>query len=526
MSPRAVPRRFRSLPALTRGATFAAVILACAGCEDDGVVAIDPILQVSPDHLDFGVVELGQDSVREVELKNLEAVPATVYLPVIEDDCGGCFVAIDPPGRVLAYGRELLGIRFRAQRLEVATGTVTISSDDPKAPTTRITVIGRGTDTRKPDLEVVPAEVDFGFVPAGGIGLGSFVIRSTGTNDLLLDRISIEPADAPFRITTSTPAAGHPLRVAPGAQGSVLVRAELPASSTGTVTARVMIETNVLEEKNVPGRPGVVQVPLRALANLPPVAACGGDLTVEPWSRVTLDGSMSGDQDVPPDEPLVHRWRMLTKPDGSTTYIERAGSELASFWVDLTGRYEVELVVTDALGLESAPVTCVIDALPTNAVRIELTWDHPDSDLDLHLLRGDSGAFCDCATDCHYRDCGRTPNWFPAAAGANPSLDIDDRSGFGPENINIDGDGAMRVVMDGEYRIAVHYYSSNAGVSSWPTQVSNATVRIFVFGLLAAELTHPLEADGDLWYAGTLRWPEQSITPSDVVMPAMACGVL
>jgi hypothetical protein len=504
----------------------AAVLLghALAACEGDSVVAIDPVLEISPNHLDFGTVELGQEARLPITIRNLESVKGKIEAPVILDDCDGCFLAIDPPAEVLAFDEETMEMRFRAVRLEVATATATIRTDDPKAPMATITMVGRGSDMRRPDIEVIPEEIEFGFVPAGGIAIQSFVVRSTGTNNLKIDRISIDPPGAPFRITTSTPTPEHPGDLAPGAQASVSLRAQLPESATGTVTARILIETNVLEVKNVPDRIGVVQIPLTARSNRPPIAIVGGDQTVEPWSRVTLDGSASHDQDVPPDDPLTFRWTMIAQPDGSTTRLERASTPMPSFWVDLTGRYEVQLVVTDALGLESEPKTVVIEALPTNAIRIELTWDHPDSDLDLHLIR-DGGSFCDCSTDCHYRDCGRTPDWFPQAPGSNPSLDIDDRSGFGPENINIDGQGTARVVQPGRYRIAVHYYATNDGISSWPTTTSNATVRVYILGLLAAELTRPMTMDNELWFAGTISWPERTVSTDGDVQLDQVCGV-
>lgn len=506
-------------------ALLLALGLGSAGCEEDLVGSVDPLVTLDPDHLDFGTVELGQQEVRSTSLVNLENVPAVFGPVTIEDDCDGCFVALDPPSGLGGLSRVELAIRFRSIQLGVATGTVTITTDDPRAPALKVTLIGRGSDTRRPDVEVVPVAVDFGFVPAGGLAVSSFAIRSTGTNDLLIDRIRIEPADAPFRITTSTPSPERPGRLVPGAQASVGLRATLPESATGTVTARVVIDTNVPFEKNVPGERGVVAVPLSALANLPPVARCGEDLNVEPWSRVTLDGSESFDQDIPPDAPLSYQWRLRSAPPGSTTRLERDRTEAPSFWADLSGTYEIELVVRDSLGLESQdPCVVTVEALPTNAVRIELIWDHPDSDLDLHLLQPE-GSFCDCDTDVHYRDCGRAPNWFPMTPGANPRLDLDDRSGFGPETIDIDGEGVTRFIPDGRYRILVHYFSSNEGISSWPTRVSNATVRVFVFGLLKAELTQPLMRDGDVWVAGELRLPQQDVVPDGTVLSGLECGV-
>ncbi len=497
-------------------------LLAGLGCEEDTIAKVEPALDVSPESIDFGTVELGQDAVKTVVLKNLANVPADILQISIDDDCS-CFLAIDPPQVVKPYDQHDLVVRFRAVRLEQATGTLRIKSDDADLPDRQVTLVGRGSDMRRPDVEVAPAVVNFGFVPAGGIAVASFVVRSTGTNDLLVDRVRIEPADAPFRITTSTPTPERPGRLAPGGQASVALRAELPSNATATTTARIIIETNVLEEKNVPGRPGWVEIPLIAVANLAPIAVPGDDQTVEPWSRVTLDGSASYDPDVPPDNPLSFRWTLLNKPSGSTTELERARTPQPSFWADLTGTYELELVVTDALGLESEPAKVVVEALPTNAIRIELSWDHPDSDLDLHLVRQPRGEFCSCTSDVHYRDCGRTPNWYPTTPGANPRLDIDDQRGFGPENINIDGDGPARFIPDGEYDILVHYYSSNGGISSWPTEVSEATVRVYIFGLLAAELTQSMEMDGDLWVAGRLQIPELMVAPTDALIRGARC---
>ncbi len=500
------------------------VLLTGLGCDDETFVAVQPALRVSPDSLDFGIAELGQDNYRTAELRSFSSVNSKIQQIEIVDDCGGCFLVVVAPEVVPFNRTEELELKFRAKILGVATGTVSISSDDPDTPKAVIFVRGQGVDTRKPDIEVEPKIVDFGFSPAGGISISSFVIRSTGTNNLLIDRIRIEPADAPFRVTTSTPTPERPGSLAPGAQSSVSLRVELPLNTTGTVTASIFIETNVIEEKNVPGQPGWLEVPLTTLANLPPIALPGEDTTVEPWSRVTLDGSLSYDQDDPPDDPLSFRWRLIAVPPGSTTELERTSTANPSFWADLSGIYEVQLTVTDALGLESEPAVVIIEALPTNAVRLELTWDHPDADLDLHLLR-EGGTFCDCNTDVHYRDCGRTPNWFPQTPGANPRLDLDDRSGFGPENINIDGHGPARFIPDGSYSMAVHYYSTNEQTSSWPTSATVATLRVFVFGLLAAEFTQELVETGQLWVAGTLRWPEQIVTEDGALIYGAVCGV-
>ena len=515
------PERGRPL----RSVAWALVGLALASaCEEDVILRRDPRLALTPTSADFGTVELTQQRVELFDLRNLEIVDADLAELRVEDDCGGCFLLLDEPAGVAAQDTEPLRVRFRATRLGTSTETLTVVvARTEQTLTARL--VGRGTASRRPDVAVSPPAVDFGFVPAGGVAVGSFTVRSVGSLDLIVDAIRLEPEDAPFRITTSTPTADNPGILAPGVSASVGLRAELPMTDTGTRTARILVETNVLEEKNVPGRPGVISVPLSALGNLPPVAVAGDDLVVEPFAQVQLDGTDSFDPDVPPNLPLAYRWSIVEQPGGARPELARAGSPLPVLRPDLAGRYELDLVVTDALGLESEPDRLVVEAFPDEAIRIELIWDHPDSDLDLHLIR-DGGAFCDCASSVHYRDCARSADWFPEAPGANPSLDIDDRSGFGPENINLQGEGPTKFVPPETFTIAVHYFSNAEQVSSWPTTTSTATVRVFVYGFLAAEATRAMVAERELWTVGRLAWPAQSFQLDGTVEQDRVCGAI
>lgn len=501
-----------------------ALLLVAAACDDSVIVQREAVLDLTPLEVDFGTVELTQQRVEVIDLTNSEGVRGEIASVTVEDDCGGCFLGLDTPSVIESVESIPLRVRFRPTTVGTHRGSLTVVASSPDQ-SFQATFRGEGIDSRRPDIAVTPAAVDFGFVPAGGLAVSSFVIRSIGGLDLLVDRIRIEPADAPFRITTSTPTPAMPGRLPPGTNASVGLRAELPMAETGTRTASIFIETNLLEEKNVPGQVGVVEVPLSALGNLPPIAVVGPNLTVEPFSEVQLDGSMSYDQDDPPNLPLSYRWTLVDSPGGSRAEFVRATTAQPVLRPDLAGKYELDLVVVDGLGLESEPARLVVDAFPDEAIRIELIWDHPDSDLDLHLIRR-NGTFCDCDTSVHYRDCARSPNWYPETPGSNPSLDIDDRDGFGPENINVEGHGTGKFVPEESFTLAVHYFSNASQVSTWPTTVSNATVRVFVFGLLAAEATRAMTNERELWLVGTLQWPEQTfVTDGNVIQGAM-CGAL
>jgi hypothetical protein len=516
---------------MVRRTGVASLVVLClpiwAACSGDTVGKIKPKLIVSPTCLDFGTMELGSPKILDVTLKDEQPVPVTVMPQPIDDDCGppddpkheGCFRRLNPTSSVAAYNTYPLHIEFRPTRVAVATGTLTISSNGNNPQ--KVCLKGRGDDSRKPDICWMPKSIDMGFVPAGGIALGSFVVTSCGTNDLIIDSMSFDASGSSFIFDSGTTTTGT---LTPGSLASVSFKAQLPATATGTVTTNILIKTNVVDEKNVPGHPGWVQIPVTAHAAPPPVALCGTKQTVSPWSQVKLDGSMSHPQPI-----AAYSWTLPVRPGGSQAQIDFPSSPMTSFWADLTGHYEAQLIVTDNIGLMSNPCVVSIDALPSNAIRIELTWDHPDSDLDLHLIEGSartgdpSSAFCTCASDCHYRDCGMMPNWFPDHPGANPRLDIDDRMGFGPENINIDGDGSSKFVEPGTYVIMVHYYASNSAISTWPTKVSNATVRVYIYGLLAGEFNQALITDGDLWDAATIHWPEQTVTADGTLMCYEQC---
>lgn len=98
--------------------------------------------------------------------------------------------------------------------------------------------------------------------------------------------------------------------------------------------------------------------------------------------------------------------------------------------------------------------------------RVQLSWDTNNSDIDLHLIRpnGTVGS----SNDCHWTNCDFGGlEWGAAGAPGNPELDVDNTSGFGPENITI-GSGAEA----GEYRIVIDNFSE--------TPATRATVKIFI----------------------------------------------
>jgi uncharacterized protein YfaP (DUF2135 family) len=140
-----------------------------------------------------------------------------------------------------------------------------------------------------------------------------------------------------------------------------------------------------------------------------------------------------------------------------TAFTQNAFSTTA---VLATGPNQIAAQMTTESGsvYTSAPIT-ITSTAANNRYHIRITWDKDDTDVDLHFSW--SGG-----QECYYSN--KTPDW--GSADTSPRLDVDDRDGYGPENITIDGlPGA------GNYKIYVYYYSDhdNGGTNVTATVYEN-----------------------------------------------------
>ena len=183
-------------------------------------------------------------------------------------------------------------------------------------------------------------------------------------------------------------------------------------------------------------------------------------------------------------EVAEYQWRLVDAPAASDVELPGTSAETILFAPDLGGTYGIELSIVDTEGVsgcEPAYAEVVVfnpdppEGFP--ALQASLTWD-TEADLDNHMLRDEGGAWNDVPDDCHWRN--MNPEW-----GA--SLDVDDRDGFGPENIQIETDEPVTVRLGARAR----------GIGeSGPTV---ATMRLFVDGELTDELEVRFTADDQFW---------------------------
>jgi len=146
---------------------------------------------------------------------------------------------------------------------------------------------------------------------------------------------------------------------------------------------------------------------------------------------------------------------------------------VTQFFMDVSGDYLVTLNAVDDKGTTHG-CSWIVHA-QGDGLRVELVWDtFGSTDLDLHVHRSRTETNWCTGDDCYYANCQSgtdlgwgypisTPDVCPDSTCPNPRLDIDNISGFDPENINIDNPN------DGDtFRVMVHVFSNFSGRISHP----------------------------------------------------------
>ena len=206
----------------------------------------------------------------------------------------------------------------------------------------------------------------------------------------------------------------------------------------------------------------------------PPNAICGFlPTSTVPGEPVQLIGENSFDPDGL--DVTQYRWELALRPDGSRAELPAAtGSapNLDGFVPDAIGEYVATLEVTNQLGGMSTPCSTTLVAAPEQRLWIELTWEWPDENLDLHLL--EEGATPGSAGDCGGADCTKGLEWGQPGPDDNPVVLTDDIKGTGPEVL------ALTTPAAGTYTVVI---VDNNDLRRMADNVAEA--RIYVDGTLA-----------------------------------------
>lgn len=240
----------------------------------------------------------------------------------------------------------------------------------------------------------------------------------------------------------------------------------------------------------------------------PPV----NDLLVRPLDTLSCNGDSSRDED---GRIVEYIWSVDSAPDGSTYLPEPSNASNTQFFIDSAGRYTLNLTVVDDSGCASQPSPVTIVSRPDADIYVELTWTTPGdlnesdtgfgsgSDLDLHLLHP-SGCWTHTSWDCHFR--ARDPDWGDPGDGDDPSLDLDDTDGGGPEAISLDApqNGVT-------YLVGVHYFTAHGFGDAL------ANVKIYIDGEVVFQAPTRTMSDNEWWVVCSIAWPSTLVTPVDIL---------
>ncbi len=515
--------------------SLGAVCFALAACEpsETAVNRVYPDMVVTPSVVDFGDVAVYYSQGVGVTVINAGLAALEIESVTIEDS--GVF-AVDVAGPIVLKADEaaVLGVTFAPDTYLPFAADLVIRSNDEEHPELVIPLSGTGVYAPTPEITVTPQSLEFGTVVVGDVGYLVLGIANDGGSTLSIESAEQHGSSA-FALQGADPSG---FSIAPE-QLQQLVWTYTPALDVGDNGTYVITS-------NDPDEP-VVTVTLLGNGGGDfeyPEAVIDCPTTIEPRKVVPLDGSASTD---PEGLPLTYAWTLDGTPLGSDV----AGliddtQAISHFTTDVAGEYTVSLIVTNTNGIESAKRTCTMDAIPIEQLHVELSWSTNSADLDLHLVNDGLTATCedgadndlDGAEDCDVVDrdsdgiddgpCVTEPSchegvsqgFFSSPVDCNfcsgsvdwgvildptddPSLDIDDRSGYGPENTNIDDPA------ESTYRVLVHYFDDHGDGDTV------ATVRVYVKGALVSEETRTI-ARNYLWEVGQVNWPEGTFGLLDV----------
>jgi len=488
-------------------------------------VGTQPPALVAPGVVDLGTVVSGSVKDHPLTLTNAGGEPLVVT--ELEMDADEAFslpegAVFDPP-LVIAEGTSAqVTLRYAPEFPEPATGDIIVHSNDPAQPAKLIAI---QANVGGPCISVSPLKLDFGGKYVGGQATSNIEITSCGDEALTIDRLEFLdgssgtfvadlqdltlPISVPTNKTVTIPVIYTPDVVAELGEDGFPVRD----------TATFVIGNNSLRpefEVDVSGWGADTDCPT-------PVIRVEEGEEVIPQTILHLDGTQSF---APTGGIEAYEWSVTAPPGSVDVFLPSASAPAPTFAVNVAGTYVFELKVRDEAGTWSGTGDCQVAAsytvlvVPDDAIHVELLWHTPGdpdetdigpeagADMDLHLLHpfamadGGAGWFHPLYDAFWFNG---NPNWgsFDPFAGDDPSLDLDDTDGGGPENMNLN-----KPENGLSYRVGVHYWDHHGFGSS------EVTVRIYIHSVLVFEIEGIELTDGDLWNVADIAWPSGQVTPN------------
>ncbi len=464
-------------------------VTALLACPGPTVNRVQPQLRVPEAPIDFGTLPVLNQKKLEVPLLNVgRATLKVIAVALATED--GIFHLTPAPVEVASGNTENVVVTFTPVKEAPYANTLIIDTDDLDNPHLELPLTGAGLTAAK--LGFMPAMLDFARVAECAGTVAQVTLTSVGTADLIITEIGFTTetfSGFGFVGSTKTPATVK-ITGANGLPGQIqlTVRLTVPAGTTGPVTGGIHLKTTDPDQVDV-------VIPMTATINRAPVGVIAMLGNSSPGELVSLDGSGSSDPDG--DSPITFKWTIRSKPLSSTTAINEPTRALTSMRLDplVPGAYEVQLDLTDSTGVKSCtPARATVVAAPAQKLLVEMFWDNPGTDLDLHVLKAEASGLFSVTDDCFFQN--RKPMWGVTPAD-NPELVRDALTGYGPEVFGYQNP------IDSTYRAVVVFNSELLSA----TPQSKATVRVYEFGVLKGEFSKTLTKANEVWEVAFVTWP-------------------
>lgn len=491
--------------------------LMAPACSEPEIAKVRPVIKVTATHvdddgshlLDFGDVPVLLRKSLVITIENIGRAPLGLEAFEMEADEGIFTADLDPSGTTLKASEKVeINVTFRPAAQEPFAGLARIVSTDTSKKEVTVTMEGRGSTIGRAEID--PRQIDFGMVGEWTQEVRNIRIASVGTAPLLIESVELlEGSSDAFVILGST----KPTELPPPAQGRpggevLLGVACAPTEATEGVeiAGKLRLVTTDPEQREV-------VIDLSAWINRAPFAVIEVDPSNHaPNLPIRLDGTKSWDPDghMPLEPP---RWRVFRKPLDANAEIVPSDSWTPDLIADTPGEYEVGLDVSDSEGVACYPpdgssiLPCERKKVVVQAeddLIVRLIWDHKLTDLDLHLL--DTGQALNSEGDCYWAN--RNPDFgIIGDPSDDPVFVKESLKGYGPEEI------VFSKPTGGKYKVAVHFAKANG--STKPRTV--ATVQVYIYGKLEAEMTAQLDKPDQIWEVLEVEWPTALVTEIDSI---------
>lgn len=472
-------------------------------CDVLGTIS-DPELTPLPKALDFGALAIGEMKTSLLQACNTGNADLHLTALQFSPETSREFLKNAPPlPLTIPSGKAApIYLTYRPLDQTADSGKLLLLSNDPAHSTVEVPLLSAVKS--EPLVWVTPEVLQF----PGTTAIGESVVRrvtftNVGRVPTSIQRITLQNGGAFTLDAFSNPdgplSNQGPWSLAAGGKLFLDVRMTMSASppSADTISA-VWTHPNGARTLSVK-----LEVSDASICAIP---AAGPDQTVSPLDTVKLDGSASRDPNA--TSVLAYKWSWLEKPENASraVLLDEADNPIEDTWTTSAtphffaiqaGTYKIRLTLQDVDKdcTEAKSDDVVIFVVPDETIHLQLNWSKPSNDHDLHLIAPGGHHSRECGrvknnTDCCYSNCStgmgtntncpprgcpgplEAPDW--GAQGArddDPTLDIDDRSGKGPENIN------LSLPIKGDYLVTVENYNGTESLA--------ITVKVYLFGSLA-----------------------------------------